>query len=275
MIFLLSARSLFLDRVSELLQRAPEPVLSRSFRSPLACGAYAEDARWIALDLASSTLHREYPSFVGEWRRQHPYTTFVYCLPCVHYDEGPVGMLCMARAPGVVMGQQDWCRPEAWYELLGRGPVVRFGSMLAEDMVLAMAAREANGYPLPETRRRQILDVLKAAAEYRHTQDLPAELRRDHDCIKGLFFGSRLLWYAKLRDEGFAPWFIAQVLGYQDSTQAGSAIREVWDVGLRELYHVPYRILVEHYAEWLTKPGIFGRVRFRDLRAGIRSLVRP
>lgn len=235
--------------------------------------------RLLVLDLGSRDYHLDAEEFIAWWRGRWPRTGLVLASP---------GIWTMERHLIAVLGRgaQVLCAPrhvdpEAWWDVLRTGVAGPLIDEIWGDLA-TVAATLGRSIPYPG----EVQSLLRKAPEVRardgftkqyarrERRSLTSRMRRAFtDRARTTIYGFRLLWFIKLREEGWTPWDVARFLAYEDSSTAARGLRTVWRLGVRDLEQVSYSTMVQIMVEWLTEPkrllehlrslpGLRARMRF-------------
>jgi hypothetical protein len=239
----------FVDDLTEVLERGLERAV-------------------LLLDLGSCCEQSELVSLVQIWAAFHPGSEVVVFTPLLERElelKATVALVREVRSAEVrVLTTSDFYRDEVWRNL---GEMRQRAALHAELRADLLSVVHSIGRPLPAA--RVVFQMLADAArpdDPRATADAPAArmharerksiwklLRRSGQLpASWLLLVFRVLWYAKLRSEGWSARQIAAFLGFETPRHFRLAVTRRLRTRITELNRLPYPRALEWAAELLT-----------------------
>lgn len=232
------------------------------------------DRAVLLLDLGSCCRQEELVTLVRVWAAFHPSSEILLFTPLVDREaelHAAVSLVAGVRSAVVrVLSASDFFRDESWRNLW----VMRERAALqAEIRTDLLAAIGATGRPLAAAtavlgllaeaaagQRKTVPDAFApnpdvARVRVRQRKNVWQQLRRLGQLPPSwLLLVFRVLWYAKLREDGWSPTRIASFLGFTSSRHFRLTVSRRLGIGLRSLRTLSYESALAWAAKILTTP---------------------
>ena len=267
----------------------PAPIFVGLLEEALESGV---DRPVLFLDLGSCCKDRELGCLVQTWEAFRPGSEVVLFTPLLDREaelRAAVSLVKSARSVEVrVMTTSDFYRDEAWQSLAAARERAALEAELrrelmeairctgrplrAEPLVLELL-HEAPRYagmgaiaatPLDEVRVRADAERKRRWKLLRRSGQLPASW---------LLLVFRLVWYMKLRQEGWSPQRIAAFMGFPSPRHLRLTVRRRFGIRVEELKHVRYEDSLTWAATLLTTSHL--RLAGLTVQALITPLLTP
>ena len=250
----------------------PAPVFVDDVTDALELGI---DRAVLLLDLGSCCRHHELVTLIRVWAAFHPSSEIVVFTPLIDREaelQAVVSLVAGLRTEVVrVLSASDFFRDESWRNLWRMRERAGLQAGIRVDF---LAAVRATGRPLTgatavlrlladaaagprTTARDDAFDASAAVVRSRERERKNAwqQLRRVGQLPPSwLLLVFRVLWYAKLREDGWSSPRIASFLGFSSPRHFRLNVSRRLGIGLRSLRQVSYQSALAWAAKLLTTP---------------------